>query len=343
MPAAFADPPPPLVIAVPTVPAEDPGEIDLSQFEEADQPSLETAEEERRPARQEPERADIDDDQEKGRPRKTKKKKKSPMSRHQLAMTSRGLGFHYAKLLTYMIALPVMIFSNLVVTFMFASGGRDIVGFFATVTMVASVCCGFVSPALGITGSTLCCRVPSRAGGKPLIIASLALDATAWVFPLVSILGARANPAFTGFGTTTDATQFALVLVTTAFVWTGASFILFILFLRKLPVLQDDVGMAGEAREIIGQYILLLIAAPIIVATVMAVVRYLSRDFASAYDFAGAVFAPQVEWVESREWTIGTTFVTVLGFWLGFVIKNLFGMLTLISSMRYALRARHGV
>jgi hypothetical protein len=334
-------------------PPKAPDKIDSSEFEEENLPPLEAVEEERRRPRRPtwgPERNDDDEDEEEDRPRKKKKKKrtKGSVSRQQLAMTSRGLGFHHAKLLTYLIALPVVIVCNLAATFVFASGARDLVACFAVVGLVASACYGFVSPALGIIGSALCCSLPSRTGGRPLIIKSLLLDVTALIFPLVSILGA-ASPAFSGFGTATAATVLALVLFTTAFLWTGASLILFVLFLRRLANLLDDAGMAGmagmagEAREIPVHYLLLLIAAPIIVGAAIFLLLYLGQDYASAFDFACAVFAPQAGLVESREWVIGSTFATVLGIWLVFVIKLLFRMLSLIGSLRYKLRARYGV
>jgi hypothetical protein len=39
--------------------------------------------------------------------------------------------------------------------------------------------------------------------------------------------------------------------------------------------------------------------------------------------------------VESREWGIGCAFTTALGIWLGYVIKELFRMVTLIGSLRH--------
>jgi len=265
------------------------------------------------------------------------------MTRPQLEQTSRGLGFHHAKLLAYMIALPVMVVCNLVVSVVFASGARDVVAFFGIVGMVASYCFGFLSPALGVTGSALCCRAPSRAGGRPLVIASLALDATALMFLLVSIRSAAASSPFRGFGTASVATVLSLALFTTAFLWTGAALILFVLFLRKLAHLLDDVGMASEAREIIVHYGYLLIAAPTIAGAALGLLFYFREDYASAYDFACEVFAPQVDWVETLERGVGVTFTIALGIWLAFVIKLLFRMMTLISSMRYTLRARYGV
>jgi hypothetical protein len=321
-------------------PRQAPGEIDVSPLEEEDLPLPEAGEQERRPRRG-PD--GNDDDEEEDRPRKKKKKKKGFPSRRQLAMISRGLGFHYAKLLTYMIALPVLIGCNLAVTFVFASSGRDMVAFFGLVGMAAFVWFGFVSPALGIAGSTLCCWLPSRTGGRPLLIASLVLDVTTWIFPLVSILGAEASPAFRGFGTTMATAVLALGLSTTAFLWTGVSFIVFILYLRKLAQVLADVGMANEARQVIAHYILLLIAAPLLAGIAIYLMHYLSKDYASAYDFANAVFAPQVEAVESREWVIGCSFAIALGIWLVFVIKLLARMLALIGSVRHLLRARFGV
>jgi hypothetical protein len=280
---------------------------------------------------------------EEDRPRNKAKKNKGFPSRRQLARTSWGLGFHYAKLLTYATALPVLIVCNLVVTIVFASGARDVVAFFGAVGLVAAVGCGIVSPALGMTGSALCCRVSSRTGGRPFLIAALTLDATVWVLPLASMLSAAANPAFKGFGTTTHATVFALVLIAAAFLWTGASLIMFILFLRKLVHVLEDVGMANEGREIVVRYSRLLIAAPIMVAAAIVLTLYLSQDFTSAYDFTCAVFAPQTEAVETREWGIGIAVALVLGIWLLAVIKVLVRMLNLIGSLRYLLRARYGV
>jgi hypothetical protein len=324
-------------------PRKAPDEIELGQFEAEDLRFLEAVEEERRRPCRGAESDGGAGDEGEDRPRKRRKKKKGLMSRRQLAMTSRGLGFHYAKLLTYMVALPVMVVCNLVVTILFASGARDLVAVCAAVGMAASACVGFVSPALGITGSTLCCWLPSRVGGRPLVITSLTLDGIALVFPFASIRFAVAGPAFRGFGTATDATVVALVLFTTALLWAGASLIAFVLFLRRLARLLDDVGMASEAREVIAHYVLLLIAAPVIVGTATVLLLHLGQDYASAFDFACAVFAPQVGLVESLESGIGFTFATVVGIWLVFAIKLLFRMLSLIGSLRYTFRARHGV
>jgi hypothetical protein len=308
-------------------PQEDPEEIDLGQYEE-DVPALEAIEEGPPRPRQRPAREYGDDyEEEEDRPRR-KKKKKGSMSRHQLSMTSLGLGFHYAKLLTYLIAMNVTFACNILMARAAVGGEGGSFALLRAVSMAAAVVFNWVGPTLGITGSILCCWVPAKTGGKPMIITSLALDVVAFVLPIISLISAGASVALGGFAAAASAFALVLVLLAIAAACTLTSFVLFILFLRQLAFFLDDSGMADEAMGIVIHYILLLITPLVTVTLLLMLVFFISRDFASSL-FANCIFLLVMA-------------VAIIA-WLVFVIKLMFRILNLIGSLRYTLRARYNV
>jgi hypothetical protein len=263
------------------------------------------------------------------RPRK-KKKKKSTMTRRQMGLTSLGLAFHYARVLTWLIGLALMIFAYFVAmaagTSRNAADAGALIGLLGVLSLLASLATYFLAPALGITGSTLCCWVPWKTGAKPLIITALALDASGLVLPVLSIIIAGAGASLHGFGAGTGAA--ALVFLALAFLCVLAGFILFMLFLRQLANFMDDSGSADEAMSIIITWLILLLAAPIGFVVAAVLIAVLGRDFASA------LFAMCI---------IGLIMLAAMITWLVFLIKLQFRILNLISSLRQSLRNRYGV
>jgi hypothetical protein len=278
-------------------------------------------------------RREYEDDDYDDRPRK--KKKKVGMTRKQMSLTNVGLGFHYARILTILIAMTVVMVCSIigVVGGAGAAAGGDARGaagalaFLGVVSLLSNAVGLFVAPALGITGSSLCCFVPGKTGAKPLIIVSLALDGAAFVLPILAIVLSGAA-ALRGAGAGAGLAALAFILL--GFVCQLAGFVLFMLFLRQLARFMDDDGSADEAISIIIHWLILLIGVPVgfIVLLVIAVATASGRDSQSV-GFIGCM--------------LGIIMLIAAVAWIVFLVKLMFRILLLLGSLRQNLRTRYNV
>ena len=173
-----------------------------------------------------------------------------------LAKVQRGLGFHYARLvLTLLAGLMVMGLIGYGVAFKAnADDAGLIIGRAVTVGTV------LLAAVLGILGSFLCLWVgrPSRAWG--FIFASLILDVL--TPPLVLALQLLELPPLFGWG---------VQLV---------SWLLFMLFLRRLAVYVDRPGEANEVMAFITWGIALFVGVPLLLI-LLGQMAFLSAFFSS--------------------------------------------------------------
>jgi hypothetical protein len=269
--------------------------------------------------------------------RQRKKKKKRALTRQQMHMTNLGLAFHYAKILTILVAMAVTGFANILVVMAGTSavtdatpgaisGAGSAISAAGVIAFVAQITIAFVVPALGITGSILCCWVPSKTGGKPLVITSMSLDSAGLVLPFICIIAIGAGAALGGLAAGAGAGVLFLLLSPLCSL---AGFILFMLFLRQLANFLDQPGTADEALSVIFTSLLLLFGGPILIIGLVALGVFIGgKDRASA-SFVGC--------------TIGLFIIVVVIVWLVFVVKLLFRILYLIGSMRHMLRSQYNV
>lgn len=173
-----------------------------------------------------------------------------------LAKVRRGLGYHYARLvLTLLAGLMVMGLISYGVAFKVqADDAGLIIGRAVTVGTV------LLAAVLGILGSFLCLWVgrPSRAWG--FIFASLVLDVL--TPPLVLALQFLAIPPLLGW---------PLQLI---------SWLLFMLFLRRLAVYVDRPGEANEVMAFITWGIALFVGVPLLLI-LLGQMAFLSAFFSS--------------------------------------------------------------
>jgi hypothetical protein len=255
------------------------------------------------------------------------------MTRRQMGMTSLGLGFHYAKVLIYLIGILVymvcIVLMSGALSPQSAEGAVAGVRFLSVILSLAYFTMAYVGPGLGATGSILCCWVPGITKAKPFVITSLALDIVATVLPLLSMLIAGAAAFTGGFRETAPGTVvLSLVFTVLSALCTMAAFILFMLFLRQLATFMDDSGTANEAMGAIVHYVWLILAPILVVGLLFMLIFFISRDFAS-FLFGSCIF-----WL---------TFIGGAIVWFVFVLKLLFRILNIIASMRAELRSRYNV
>ncbi len=246
--------------------------------------------------------------------RKKKKRKKSiKIKKQQFKLVNLGLIFYYIKVIAIISAILLAISSAFLAAGMGSAGGLGQIIF--VIGILVSFVVIMVAPMLGIVGGILCCFVPPKSGGRPLILTSVALDAMALmigtVISLVLIISPSGNNPI--IRNIVDGATFLLGL---------GSFIMFMLFIRKLSYYMDDDGTAAEAYEVMIAYIFgfsIPVAAVAIVSTLTE----------TAAVFVVCVFA-------------GFSFFGSL-YWIWFMIKLLIRYLNLLNGMRAVLIARTGI
>jgi hypothetical protein len=278
------------------------------------------------------------------RPRKKSKKKKRYLTRQQMGMTNLGLAFHYAMIITILASMTIAAFAGIVLAAAGASaaasaaggagpggGASGMAAFASFIALLANIAMYFVAPLLGITGSILCCWVPSQTGAKALIIISLVVDCCALLFPVLAIVIVGAGAAMGGLGS--GAGALGLILILLCPVCLLAGFILFMLFMRQLSAFLGEHGSADECVGIIVHFLLLFVGAPIgLIAVSVVFFVIIARDRASgasAGGFMGCIFAM----------FLFVAIIALLVFW----IKLLFRILNLIGSLRQTLRSQYNV
>lgn len=269
-------------------------------------------------------------DDEEYRPRKPKKMKNA----QRMARANLGLGFHYFRVLCFLVAILLNLVGNIVARFAFAgamasAGAGDMgtaqgaAGFAGVVILITG--CGFglfmlVTPILGFVGSLLCLWVPQKTRGKALIMVSFGLDSGAIGALALSFfvsMAAGASAAAGNFGGATGGFGLAFILVLLSLLLILAAWILFMLFLRALARYLDDESTADEVMRILIMTIVIGVAGPILMFFVAFLLVRVSVGLAGFVMLGMAVA------------------------WLIALIKFLLSVLNLIATIRAQIARRY--
>ncbi len=196
-------------------------------------------------------RSDDSDPELEHRPRK----KKGRSRRAALDRVHRGLGFHYAKQILLLIGLLLnllrMIFLGPRLTGLVEGQDEGAVKSFLFAALgIVLLLVLVVRGVLGVIGSVQCAAVPPKSGARGFILASLVLDCLALPIPLVTQV-ADFGPLV---GFLLAVTEGLLGLV---------SWVLFMLFLRKVAYHLDADEAGDEAMHLIVKGLLLLVGIPL--------------------------------------------------------------------------------
>jgi hypothetical protein len=235
-----------------------------------------------------------------------------------------GLGFHYAKLLTILIG----IFLAMVGLILAAFTDMNVVGIGARLVVIAAwAVVALVAPVLGLVGSVLCCRVPRRTRGRPLIVTALALETAALAVPILLLVLGDGAAALRADGAGRHVATVALGQL--APVCTLVGFVLFMLFLRRLASFLNQPGAADEAVTIIYRYLLLYVVAP----AALAGLAFAALTMASPGNLVALIGICVLDLVV----------LAAAVAWVLYSLSLMFRTLNLIGSLRQALRAGDGV
>jgi hypothetical protein len=252
-------------------------------------------------------------------------------ARRRLVLLDRGLWFHYAKLIVYVIC--VIVFCYGLITLVIVStvrrepftekGPAGIVLLYLVLFML------FLPPALGLIGSVLCCGAPPEARARALILASLVLDALAVTFPILNFGQLRDVVALFDATPSWSVLDFAAAVVSP--LCSVAGFACFLLFLRQVAIYLTRPVAADEALTILVQYGLLALGALVSGAVVPALV-----------DFTAVAMeeVPMVEVIVM--FVLGPLLVALAVALLVFWFKLVFRIIHLIGTLREALRTPLG-
>ncbi len=171
-----------------------------------------------------------------------------------------GLGFYYASILTLLGGLVVELAAFAaalagVGNAVAGQGGGAAAGLGVALILgfLASALINWIAPILGLVGSILCLWAPSVSGARGLCIASLTLNATAFLGGLLSQVLAFLGPR--------GATLAVLGLLPAALM-TFIAWCLFMAFLRQLCKHLGEDSLAEEAIAVMIRGIVILVAAP---------------------------------------------------------------------------------
>jgi hypothetical protein len=255
--------------------------------------------------------------EEEERPRKQKGMK----NRQRMRLANIGLAFHYAKLLCLIVALALLTFALVVTPLLIVSGaGRAFVTIMRITSLIGNILWA-LTPILGGVGSLLCFWVPEKARARVLIIVSFSLEVGSVVLVVlafIALFGGAAATARTGdLDTAVGVAGMFLVMLLLSFAAYLAGFILFMLFLRALGKFVRDRMSAEDA---IRQMILFL---SVLVGGFIGL-------FAAGFALQRAGIAGAI-----------VMLFLVIG-WLVGLITVLFGILTLIGTLRQLIATRWG-
>jgi len=218
-----------------------------------------------------------------------------------------GLGFHYMRIILFMVGLLFMNGLFLIMPYVAASGSTNGTVFVAFLTILVVAFLFFIVPIVGIIGSALCFWTPSEARALWLVVTSLVLDlvTTPLYFGANFVVGMMETPKPIFVLTA----QFAPI-VTSVTAW-----VFFMLYLKQLCEYLDERPAAKEAMEVM-TYKVCLIGA-----------FFLGMFFAI---LASGVFL-----------CIGALmFLGVMGYGFYFTLKLLVRELNLVGSLRQVLYSR---
>jgi hypothetical protein len=195
------------------------------------------------------------DDQER---RKKKLRRKQRRDSRAMKLVRLGLGFHSIKVLAWLLSMVLFMIMMVMIIMIgvsamaqAAQGGRD-AGALDTAQGVALLFGSviailyLIAPILGITGSILCCFVPSKTRARPLIFTSLILDGLPLILGAMAIfLGALA----TQMGVS-SLSRLGTVLTILAFCCNVAALVLFMFFVKSIACFYGDRGTGNEAIHV---------------------------------------------------------------------------------------------
>ncbi len=116
---------------------------------------------------------------------------------------------------------------------------------FAVLMQVVSVACMMVGPMLTLAGGALCLQVPQASGTRELAIGCLIASGAQMIFALVRLF---LPGKFTDF-TTADLVMLVFVLLAAL-----VAFGVFLFFVRRLALFEEDRGSADEAVSVLWSY-----------------------------------------------------------------------------------------
>ena len=190
--------------------------------------------------------------------RKKKLRRRQRRDSRAMKLVRLGLGFHATKVLAwllsmvlFMVMMVMIIMIGVSAVAQAAQGGRD-AGAIDTAQGVALLFGSviailyLIAPILGITGSILCCFVPSKTRARPLIFTSLILDGLPLLLGAMALfLGALATQ--TGVS---SLSRLGTVLTILAFCCNVAALVLFVLFVKSIASFYGDRGTGNEAIHV---------------------------------------------------------------------------------------------
>jgi hypothetical protein len=252
---------------------------------------------------------DYDEEAEEEYRRKKKKIKKMKVKRQQFKLVNLGLMFYYFKVIIIIAAIFLTIFSAVGAGAMASQGAAGVAAFVGFVGVLVSIALLAISPMLGITGGILCCFAPPKSNTRPLILVSVSLDGMGLLIGIVATVAlafAQNEQSFV--------MKNGIDLLT--FVMGLGSFILFMLFLKKLALYLNDEGTASEAHDVMMGYILGFLG-PIICIVLFALV-------------AASLLIPLI-------CAGGISMVIGFFYWVFYMIKLLIRYLNLLNGVRQLL------
>jgi hypothetical protein len=243
-------------------------------------------------------------------------RKKGMKNRERWALTRLGLGFHYARILCFLIVITTTTFL-LVLYPILSREGEPVVAVIGCLANVALA----LTPVLGLVGSLLCLWLPKKTGvARNLISVSFGLDAGALgglvIGFLVTVAASGVNVG--GLGGGTGALSAALLLILLGILAMFAAWILFMLFLRSLAWYLDDSASGDEAMHLMIWTISLSLVPPLIIWTL-------------AFSIARTTRSPVAA---------GIVAYGCMLIWLVVYAKVLFKILELLATIRQKLPGR---
>jgi hypothetical protein len=241
--------------------------------------------------------------------RKKKKAKKMKVKRQQFKLVNFGLMLYYFKVIIIIAAVFLVIFSGIGSAAMMSQGAPGVASFGAFMGMLVSLALVAISPMLGIAGGILCCFAPPKSNTRPLILVSVSLDGMGLAIGTTAavVTALAQNEQSFAMKTVVDLLTFLMSL---------GSFILFMLFLKKLALYLKDEGTATEAHDVMVGYFFGFLG-PLVAIALFAVM-------------AASMFIPIL-------CAGGISIIIGFIYWVFYMIKLLIRYLNLLNGVRQLL------
>jgi hypothetical protein len=221
------------------------------------------------------------------RPRRPQRRKadRQPFRAEDRDRVNLGLGFHYARIAVMLAGVALLFVGLAVGTFVAVVGSAQArqghvskgtivsVGLVWLVFALVGFTFRFVTPLLGLAGSSLCMWVPLHTGAWGCMLASLILDAVATLVSLLLLLPGLVSSS-----------EGAALAALPAFLLSLAAWVLFVIALYRLSVYLKEEKMAEEAVQILQRGIAILILTPLVLFALVAL----------AGSCVGALFSPPI-------------------------------------------------